>query len=163
MWSPTASVTVAISGTANLNTGLPVVRETLFQAGSIGKSYTATAIMQLVDDGRVDLDAPLREYLPDLEFADPTVSKTLTARQVLTHTAGIDGDRLDEDFACGRGDDCVERYVAGLDRPAADRRAGRPVVVLQQRLHRARQGHRSAHRDALREGASRRGSSSHSA
>ena len=63
-------VTVAATGVANLNTGLPVVRETLFQAGSIGKSYTATAIMQLVDDGRLDLDAPLREYLPDLRFAD---------------------------------------------------------------------------------------------
>ena len=107
-------VTVAVSGTANLNTGLPVVRETLFQAGSIGKSYTATAIMQLVDDGVLDLDAPLREYLPGLEFADPAVSKTLTSRQVLTHTAGIDGDRLDEDFSCGRGDDSVQRYVAGL-------------------------------------------------
>jgi CubicO group peptidase (beta-lactamase class C family) len=107
-------VTVAVFGTANRNTGLPVVRDTLFQAGSIGKSYTGTAIMQLVDDGVLDLDAPLREYLPELEFADPTVSKTLTSRQVLTHTAGIDGDRLDEDFSCGRGDDAVQRYVAGL-------------------------------------------------
>jgi CubicO group peptidase (beta-lactamase class C family) len=108
------TVTVAAFGIANRNTGLPVIRETLFQAGSIGKSYTATAIMQLVDDGVLDLDTPLREYLPDLEFADPTVSKTLTSRQVLTHTAGIDGDRLDEDFSCGRGDDAVQRYVAGL-------------------------------------------------
>ena len=108
------AVTVAVYGVANRNTGLPVVRETLFQAGSIGKSYTATAIMQLVDDGSVDLDAPIREYLPDLEFADATVSKTLTCRQVLSHTAGIDGDRLDEDFSYGRGDDCVQRYVAGL-------------------------------------------------
>jgi CubicO group peptidase (beta-lactamase class C family) len=108
------AVTVATFGTANRNTELPVVRQTLFQAGSIGKSYTATAVMQLVDDGALDLDAPLREYLPDLEFADPTVSKSLTSRQVLTHTAGIDGDRLDEDFSCGRGDDCVARYVAGL-------------------------------------------------
>jgi CubicO group peptidase (beta-lactamase class C family) len=107
-------VTVAATGSANLNTGLPVVRETLFQAGSIGKAYTATAIMQLVDDGLVDLDAPLREYLPDLEFADPTVSKSLTSRQVLTHRAGIDGDRLDEDGQYGRGDDCLERYVVGL-------------------------------------------------
>jgi CubicO group peptidase (beta-lactamase class C family) len=107
-------VTVATSGMANLNTGLPVVRDTLFQAGSIGKSYTATAIMQLVDDDCLDLDAPLREYVPDLEFADATVTKTLTSRQVLSHTAGIDGDRLDEDFSCGRGDDCVARYVAGL-------------------------------------------------
>jgi CubicO group peptidase (beta-lactamase class C family) len=107
-------VTVAVYGTANLNTGLPVVRDTLFQAGSIGKTYTATGIMQLVDEGRLDLDAPLREYLPDLEFADASVSKTLTSRQVLSHTAGIDGDRLDEDGSCGRGDDCIERYVAGL-------------------------------------------------
>ena len=107
-------VTVAASGVANLNTGLPVVRETLFQAGSIGKSYTATAIMQLVDEGRLDLDTPVREYLPDLRFADAGVSQTLTGRQILTHTAGIDGDRLDEDFACGRGDDCLARYVSSL-------------------------------------------------
>jgi CubicO group peptidase (beta-lactamase class C family) len=106
--------TVVATGTANLNTGLPVVRETLFQAGSIGKSYTATAVMQLVDDGSVDLDAPLRTYISDLEFADAEVSKSLTARQVLTHTAGIDGDRLDDEKAFGRGDDCVERYVASL-------------------------------------------------
>jgi CubicO group peptidase (beta-lactamase class C family) len=108
------TVTVAASGTANLNTGLPVVRETLFQAGSIGKSYTATVLLQLADDKLVDLDAPLREYLPDLAFADPEVSKTLTSRQVLTHCAGIDGDRLDSDGACGRGDDCLQRYVESL-------------------------------------------------
>ncbi len=107
-------VTVATYGIANLNTGLPVVRETLFQAGSIGKSYTATAVMQLVDDGKLDLDAPLRDYLPDLEFEDAEVSKTLTARQILIHTAGIDGDRLQDDGSWGRGDECLERYVAGL-------------------------------------------------
>lgn len=107
-------VTAVASGVANLNTGLPVVRETLFQAGSIGKSYTATAVMQLVDDGSLSLDAPLREYLPDLEFEDAGVSKTLTARQILTHTAGIDGDRLDDKMEYGRGDECLARYVAGL-------------------------------------------------
>ena len=108
------AVTVATFGTANVGTGLPVVRGTLFQAGSIGKSYTATAVMQLVDDGLVDIDLPVRTYLPELTFADPAVSQSLTSRQILTHVAGVDGDRLDEDFACGRGDDCVERYVAGL-------------------------------------------------
>ena len=107
-------VTVVTHGTANLNTSLPVVRETLFQAGSIGKSYTATAIMQLVDDGTLDLDAPLRTYLTDLEFEDAEVSKTLTARQILTHTAGIDGGRIEDDGSWGRGDDCLARYVAGL-------------------------------------------------
>lgn len=108
------AVTVASAGTANVGTGLPVVRDTLFQAGSIGKSYTATAVMQLVDDGLVDIDLPLRTYLPELTFADPAVSQSLTSRQILTHVAGVDGDRLDDDFACGRGDDCVERYVAAL-------------------------------------------------
>ena len=108
------AVTVATAGTANVGTGLPVVRDTLFQAGSIGKSYTATAVMQLVDDGLVDIDLPLRTYLPELTFADPAVSQSLTSRQILTHVAGVDGDRLDDDFACGRGDDCVERYVAAL-------------------------------------------------
>ena len=118
-------VTVAVHGTANLHTGLPVVRETLFQAGSIGKSYTATAVMQLVDGGAVSLDAPLKEYLPDLEFEDPGVTETLTARQVLTHTAGIDGDRLDDEFEYGRGDDCLARYVAGLhDLPLITRPGG---------------------------------------
>jgi CubicO group peptidase (beta-lactamase class C family) len=109
-----AVTTLVATGTANLNTGLPVVRDTLFQAGSIGKSYTATAVMQLVDDGSVDLDEPLRGYITDLEFADAEVSKTLTARQILTHVAGIDGDRLDDEMAFGRGDDCVARYVASL-------------------------------------------------
>ena len=107
-------VTVATSGTANLATGLPVVRETLFQAGSIGKSYTATAIMQLVDEALLDLDVPLRTYLPDLRFDDAAVSKSLTSREILTHTAGIDGDRLDGEFRFGRGDDCLQRYVASL-------------------------------------------------
>lgn len=107
-------VTVAAFGTANLATGLPVRRETLFQAGSIGKVYTATAVMQLVDEGTLDLDAPLRTYLPNLRFADAATSETLTSRQILTHTAGIDGDRLDAEFRYGRGDDCLQRYVEGL-------------------------------------------------
>ena len=111
---PDGYVGVAAYGTANLATGLPVRRETLFQAGSIGKVYTATAVMQLVDEGRLDLDAPLRTYLPDLRFADASVSETLTTRQILTHTAGIDGDRLDAEFRYGRGDDCLQRYVEGL-------------------------------------------------
>ena len=156
-------VTVAVYGTANLNTGLPVVRETLFQAGSIGKSYTATAIMQLVDDGRLDLDAPLREYLPDLEFADATVSKTLTSRQVLTP------HRRHRRRPARRGllVRARRRLRAALrrrpHRPAADHRTGRAVVVLQQRLHRPRPGHRGAHRDDVRAGDHHAASSNRSA
>ena len=100
---------------------------------------------------------------PTWSSPTPTVSKTLTSRQVLTHTAGIDGDRLDEDFACGRGDDCVAALRRRPHRPAPDHRPGRTVVVLQQRLRRARPGHRGAHRDDLRAGDHHAASSNRSA
>ena len=81
--------------------------------------------MQLVDDGLVDLDTPLREYVPDLEFADPTVSKTLTARQVLTHTAGIDGDPLTTTSPMG-GATTPSNAMWLKSLISADRRAWRP-------------------------------------
>ena len=103
-------------GTANRNTGLAVVEDTIFQGGSIGKAYTATMVMQLVDEGRLELDAPVRTYLPALRFADRVATRTVTVRQLLAHTSGLDGDRLDETGSVfGRGDDCLERYVASLD------------------------------------------------
>jgi CubicO group peptidase (beta-lactamase class C family) len=108
-------VATAATGSANLNTGLPVTPDTLFQAGSIGKVYTATLIMQLVDEGLIELDKPVRTYLPELKFADPAATKSVTVRQLLTHTSGLHGDKLDETGSqFGRGDDCLERYVASL-------------------------------------------------
>jgi CubicO group peptidase (beta-lactamase class C family) len=67
--------------------------------------------MQLVDEGLLDLDAPVAEVLPELRLADPEVAKTVTMRHLLNHTSGIDGDVFTD---TGRGDDCVERYVALL-------------------------------------------------
>jgi len=72
----------------------------VFQIGSISKVYTATLVMQLVDEALVRLDAPVTEYLPELTLADPEAVRTITVRQLLCHTAGIDGDVFD-DF--GRG------------------------------------------------------------
>jgi CubicO group peptidase (beta-lactamase class C family) len=94
----------AATGVVNRRTGVDVTTDTVFQIGSVTKVYTATLVLQLVDDGLVDLDAPADRYLPGFR-ADVTV------RQLLTHTSGIDGDFFD-DF--GRGDDCVERYVASV-------------------------------------------------
>jgi CubicO group peptidase (beta-lactamase class C family) len=99
---------VCAAGTANLDTGVPVTVDTLFPVASVTKVYTATLVLQLVDDGLLDLDAPLRTYLPDFRVADPEVSERVTARHLLTHTSGIGGDKAD---AYGRGDDAVERYV----------------------------------------------------
>lgn len=99
---------VCAAGTANLDTGVAVTVDTLFPVASISKVYTATLVLQLVDDGLLDLDAPLRTYLPDFRVADAEVSARLTARHLLSHTAGIAGDKADP---YGRGDDAVQRYV----------------------------------------------------
>ncbi|MEX0751080.1 MAG: serine hydrolase domain-containing protein, partial [Dehalococcoidia bacterium] len=99
----------AASGVINVNTGVKTTPDTLFQIGSITKVYTTTLIMQLVDEGRIDLDAPPSTYLPDLRFGDPKATPAITIRHLLTHTSGVDGDFFD-DF--GRGDDAVQRYVA---------------------------------------------------
>jgi CubicO group peptidase (beta-lactamase class C family) len=101
-------LTEMATGVINLNTGVDVTTDTLFQIGSVTKVWTTTVVMQLVDEGLVDLDAPVRMYLPGFKVADPEVSERVTLRHLLTHTSGIDGDHF-EDF--GRGDDCVERYV----------------------------------------------------
>jgi dipeptidyl aminopeptidase/acylaminoacyl peptidase/CubicO group peptidase (beta-lactamase class C family) len=102
-------VLTAAAGVLNLATGTAVTADSVFQIGSISKVYTATAVMQLVEDGRLDLDAPVVEVLPELELGDPDVAKTVTMRHLLTHTSGIQGEHFVD---TGRGDDCVARYVA---------------------------------------------------
>ncbi|HEY1821169.1 MAG TPA: serine hydrolase [Trebonia sp.] len=106
-----SEVVEAAHGYANFPAGIEATTDTLFQIGSMSKVWTATLAMQLVDEGLLDLDAPVAEVLPELRLADPEVAKTVTMRHLLNHTSGIDGDVFTD---TGRGDDCVERYVALL-------------------------------------------------
>ncbi|MBB3678271.1 serine hydrolase [Modestobacter versicolor] len=99
------------TGVLNRSTGVATTTDSVFQIGSITKVWTTTLVMQLVDEGRLDLDAPLAEVLPELQLGDPDVAKRVTMRHLLTHTSGIAGDVFTD---TGRGDDCVERYVAAL-------------------------------------------------
>ena len=99
----------AATGVLNKETGVPVTPDTVFQIGSISKVWTATLVMQLVDEGRLDLDAPLTAVLPDLRLGDADATAKITMRHLLTHTSGIDGDIFTD---TGRGDDCVARYVS---------------------------------------------------
>ncbi len=108
-------------GVTNRDAPLPVDAQTLFQAGSITKTYTATLIMRLVERGQVDLDAPVRTYLPDLQLADEAVAEQVTVRQLLNHTAGWFGDYYGPPPAAlqptvwpWRGDDAEARYVANM-------------------------------------------------
>jgi dipeptidyl aminopeptidase/acylaminoacyl peptidase/CubicO group peptidase (beta-lactamase class C family) len=101
----------AAYGLLNKETGVDVTTDTVFQIGSMTKVWTATIVMQLVDEGKLDLDAPIVEVLPEFQLADAEVAKTVTMRHLLAHTSGIDGDIFRE---TGRGDDCLEKYVASL-------------------------------------------------
>ncbi len=101
----------AAYGYANWPAKVEATTDTLFQIGSMSKVWTATLAMQLVDEGKLDLDAPVADVLPELRLADPEVAKTVSMRHLLNHTSGIDGDVFTD---TGRGDDCVEKYVALL-------------------------------------------------
>ena len=102
-------VRTATAGVTSLATGVEVTEDTLFQIGSIAKSYTATAIMRLAERGDLGLDAPVRDLLTGFRVADPAVTKTVTPRHLLAHTSGIAGECFED---TGRGDDALERYVA---------------------------------------------------
>jgi CubicO group peptidase (beta-lactamase class C family) len=101
----------AAFGVTSVDNPLPVDEDTLFQVGSITKTFTATAAMRLVDDGRLDLDRPVQAYLPDFRLADSDVAATVTTRHLLTHTAGGVGDYYAD---TGRGDAALARYVVGM-------------------------------------------------
>jgi CubicO group peptidase (beta-lactamase class C family) len=70
-------------------TGRPVIPQTPFVLASVSKPITALAIMQLVEGGKVNLDAPVQRYLPTFRVADPVASQQITLRHLLNHTSGI--------------------------------------------------------------------------
>jgi CubicO group peptidase (beta-lactamase class C family) len=96
----------AFSGVTSVENPLPVDAGTLFQGGSTTKTFTATALLRLVDQGLVDLDAPVRSYVPEFRTKQPEVGEQVTVLQLLNHTAGWDGDLFAE---TGNGDDALAR------------------------------------------------------
>jgi CubicO group peptidase (beta-lactamase class C family) len=99
-------------GITSIDTRQPVSPDTIFQVGSISKVFTATLIVQLADEGLLDLDTPIVTYLPDLELADAHARATITLRQLLSHTSGLEGDRF---LDYGRGDDGLATAVASFE------------------------------------------------
>ena len=72
-------------GLANVEHGVPVTRRTVFQSGSMGKQFVATAVLLLAEDGRLSLDDPLTRFFPTA----PASWKGITVRHLLTHTSGM--------------------------------------------------------------------------
>jgi len=84
-------------GMADREQSIPVDLATRFNIGSISKVFCASAIMLLVDDGRIKLDEYVTEYLPDFKMADPRY-KDITIRMLLNHTSGLPGTTSNNDF-----------------------------------------------------------------
>jgi len=110
IWSDGQEI-LAAHGVLNAATEVPVTTDSVFQVGSITKLWTATMIMQLVDEGLLSLDTTVSGVLPGTRLGTADVGDQVTVRHLLTHTSGIDGDVFTD---TGRGDDCVERYVGLL-------------------------------------------------
>lgn len=83
---------VVTFGVTNVEHPLAVDARTLFQIGSTTKTFTATAVMRLCDEGRLDVDAPVTAYLPTFRLADDGDGEAVTIRHLLTHTGGWAGD-----------------------------------------------------------------------
>ena len=81
-------------GLANVELQVPVKPETIFQSGSVGKQFTATAVMMLVEESKIQLDDPLTKYFSDA----PASWKEVTVRELLSHTAGFGDYPKDFDF-----------------------------------------------------------------
>ncbi|HUU39080.1 MAG TPA: serine hydrolase domain-containing protein, partial [Candidatus Desulfaltia sp.] len=80
-------------GLSNVELNVPVTPESIFQSGSVGKQFTATAVMMLVEEGRVGLDDKITTYFPEA----PETWNKITLRRLLTHTSGIK-DYTSKDF-----------------------------------------------------------------
>ncbi len=86
----------------------PVNADTVFELASLSKTVTATAAMRLVEQGKLELDAPVQRYLPNFRVEDEQASATVTIRNLLTHTGGWEANYIVEDL----GREALARWVA---------------------------------------------------
>jgi len=98
-------------GVTNVDHPVPVTDETLFQIGSISKTFTCLAIMRLVEQGKLDLQATVRSYVPEFKVADETAAAGTKLWHLLTHMSGWVGDFFEN---TGAGDDAMAVYVAKM-------------------------------------------------
>jgi CubicO group peptidase (beta-lactamase class C family) len=92
----------------NVDSPEPIDANTLFLTASVTKTFTATAIMHLVNEGNVSLEAPVKTYVPELILGDLEAAERLSILNLLNHTSGLPW-RLDADT--GEGDDALQKFV----------------------------------------------------
>ncbi len=103
--------TLVCHGVTSSENPLPIDPDTLFGLGSVSKTFTAITVMRLVAEGKVELEAPVRRYVPEFRLADERVAAEITVLNLLNHTSGLDwGLQVDT----GEGDDALATYVAKM-------------------------------------------------
>jgi CubicO group peptidase (beta-lactamase class C family) len=100
-------------GMADRATNTPVTTNDIFNSGSIGKLYCASAVMKLVDAGKVKLDSPVAQYLPEFKMEDPRY-KDITVRMLLDHQSGLPGTTAANDFGYKVNPDFYSEVYANL-------------------------------------------------
>ena len=104
------ATTVQGLGVTNVEDPLPVTAHTVFPIASISKTFAATAMMRLVEQGKVDLRAPVRTYLPDFRVRDSVVSRDVTVWHLLTHMGGWEGQVSGPD----RGSETLTNFLTTI-------------------------------------------------
>jgi CubicO group peptidase (beta-lactamase class C family) len=97
-------------GVTSLDDPRPVTPDTLFTIASISKTMTATAVMKLIELGRLELHTPVQEVLPTFRVADAAASAQVTPWHLLTHTPGWEGQLTTED----RGAEALSHFAASI-------------------------------------------------
>jgi CubicO group peptidase (beta-lactamase class C family) len=103
-----AVITTRGLGITNVEEPLPVTDHTVFPIASISKTFAATAMMRLVEQGKIDLEAPVRKYLPGFKVRDENVARDVTIWNLLTHSGGWEGQIAGPE----RGEDTLRNFVA---------------------------------------------------
>ncbi|MDB5059930.1 MAG: putative penicillin-binding protein, partial [Chloroflexi bacterium] len=104
-------------GYADIESRAPMTERTGVVIGSTTKALTCAALLQLVEKGQLDLDDPIRRYIPTFRVADEEASAGMTVRQAVTHNAGLPPSLSDDPsflFTDYAGADACERYVDGV-------------------------------------------------
>ena len=97
-------------GLANVELQVPVKPETVFQSGSVGKQFTATAVMMLVEEGKIGLEDPLTKYFKNA----PSSWNQVTVRELLSHTAGFGDYPKDFNFRKDWTEDELLKLIEGI-------------------------------------------------
>lgn len=103
-------VTIRGFGVTNVEDPIPVTEHTIFPIASISKTFAATAVMRLVEQGKLDLKAPVRKYLPEFRVADEAVSRDVTLWHLLTHTGGWEGQVSGPE----RGEETLKNFLTTI-------------------------------------------------